>query len=83
MAHREPQYAAPQYSAVAPAVSYSFLPYAAGYKYYYNWGQGGGGGRSRGFSFLAANSKLLICESPDPIFFCTSKSYRIRSVTLI
>ena len=36
----EPQYAAPQYSSVSPVVSYSYLPYAADYKYYYNWGQG-------------------------------------------
>ena len=56
MAHHEPQYAAPQYSAVAPAVSYSYLPYAAGYKYYYNWGQGGGG-RSREFLSMGATAK--------------------------
>ena len=36
----EPQYAEPQYSSVSPVVSYSYLPYAADYKYYYNWGQG-------------------------------------------
>ena len=35
----EPQYAEPQYTSVSPVVPYSFLPYAANYKYYYNWGQ--------------------------------------------
>jgi hypothetical protein len=32
-------YEAPEYTALAPTVQYSFLPYAPNYRYYFNWGQ--------------------------------------------